>query len=172
MPDSSLSYTAQAQRESRETDNRRRRAALHRLAYVLDSAIPLPGGYRIGLDGIIGLIPGLGDLFGTALSSYIVAQAHRLGVPRAVLLRMAGNIALETLVGAVPVLGDLFDFAWKANRRNVALLERHVAQPQRSRRRSNLIVAGLIMLLLALAGGVAFVLVALLRWLWLSASGA
>ena len=141
-------------------------ATLERLAYVLDSAIPLPGGLRIGVDGLIGLIPGFGDLAGTLLASYIVAQAHRLGAPRTVLLHMAANIALETVVGAIPVVGDLFDFAWKANRRNVALLERHMAHPQATRQRSTLLMTALVVGLLALALGVVWMTVALLRWLF------
>lgn len=99
---------------------------LRRLAQLLDSAIRLPGGFRIGLDGIIGLIPWAGDALGAVLSAYIIVEAARLGVPNAVLLRMIGNVALETVVGFVPIAGDLFDFAWKANARNFALLERHV----------------------------------------------
>lgn len=149
----------------------RQRAALRRLAHVLDRAIPLPGGLRIGLDGIIGLIPGVGDLVGTALSSYLVAQAHRLGVPRSVLLHMMGNIAIDTVVGALPLFGDLFDFAWKANIRNIELLERALEQPRRERRRSGLLVAGLIAGLLALATGVTVAVVALVRWVWMSVGG-
>lgn len=96
---------------------------LRRLAHTLDSSITLPGGYRIGLDGLIGLIPGVGDLAGSALSTYIVVEAARLGVSRLVLVRMMLNVMLETAVGVIPIIGDLFDFAWKANNRNIALLE-------------------------------------------------
>lgn len=109
-------------------DPTQRLQALRRLAHLLDAAIPLPGGLRVGVDGLVGLIPGVGDLAGAVLSAYIIAQARRLGAPPAVLLRMAANVALETFIGTVPVIGDLFDFAWKANRRNVALLERHLGQ--------------------------------------------
>lgn len=158
--------------ETTDSDAReRQRDTLRRLAHVLDSAIPLPGGLRIGLDGIIGLIPGVGDLLGTALSSYIVAQAHRLGVSSAVLVHMMGNIALDTVLGAVPVLGDLFDFAWKANRRNIELLERALAQPRRERRRSGLLVFALIAGLLALAAGITVGVVALVRLVWVSIGG-
>jgi hypothetical protein len=99
-----------------------------RLAHWLDSAIPLPGGYRIGLDGIVGLIPGAGDAVGALLSTYVVTLAARLGVPSTVLLRMIGNVVLDTLVGFIPLLGDLFDFAYKSNRRNFALLEEHAGR--------------------------------------------
>ena len=88
----------------------------------LDSAIRLPGGYRIGWDGIIGLVPGVGDVVGMGLSGYLVWRAAQLGVSRATLARMAGNVVLEGVIGAVPVIGDAFDFVFKANNRNVALL--------------------------------------------------
>jgi hypothetical protein len=103
-------------------------ARLRGLARLLDSAIRLPGGYRIGLDGIIGLIPGVGDAVTAAAAAYIVVQAAQMGATTSTLIRMMLNVLLEVLVGVVPVVGDLFDFAWKANNRNIELLER---QPQR-----------------------------------------
>jgi hypothetical protein len=135
------------------------RARLKRLAWLLDSSIPLPGGYRIGLDGLIGLVPGLGDVVAALLSSYIVVEAARLRVPASVLLRMGLNVALELIIGAVPVAGDLFDFAFKANERNVRLLEASLGPPeqvQALRRRSGWTVAAALavpalVLLLALA---------------------
>lgn len=135
------------------------RARLKRLAWLLDSAIPLPGGYRIGLDGLIGLVPGLGDVVAALLSSYIVVEAARLRVPASVLLRMGLNVALELIIGAVPVAGDLFDFAFKANERNVRLLEASLGPPeqvQALRRQSGWTVAAALavptlVLLLALA---------------------
>ena len=156
--------------DSREEEEEKR-ATIRRLAHILDTAIPLPGGLRIGLDGIIGLIPGVGDLIGTVLSSYIVAQAYRLGASRAVMLHMAGNVLLEALVGLVPVLGDLFDFAWKANRRNVDLLERQLQNPGETQTRSSLIVAGTITGLLLIGLLVAYAGVALIRWLLTAAGG-
>ncbi|MDP5290914.1 DUF4112 domain-containing protein [Oceanimonas sp. CHS3-5] len=98
------------------------RAKLDRLAWLLDSAIRLPGGFRIGLDGIMGLVPGVGDLAGAALSSYILLQAARMKLPAGVLARMGFNVLLEVLIGSIPILGDLFDFGFKANRRNVRLM--------------------------------------------------
>lgn len=94
------------------------------LAWVLDGSIPL-GPWRIGIDPLLGLIPGLGDWLGAAASGYIVYEAARLGVPGTVLLRMTGNILIETLIGVVPVVGDAFDFAWKANLRNIDLIDQH-----------------------------------------------
>ncbi len=144
------------------------RERLRRLAHVLDSAIPLPGGVRIGADGIIGLVPGVGDLAGTLISSYILTQAHRLGAPASVLVRMGFNILLETIVGIVPVLGDLFDFAWKANRRNVELLERHLENPGPTRRRSTWVVVAVLTAVLAAAALVGYVSIALVHWVWTS----
>lgn len=88
---------------------------IRRLAWLLDSSIRLPGGFRIGLDGIIGLIPGVGDLLASSLSMYIIGQAARLNVPAIVLVRMVENVALELVVGSIPVIGDIFGFAFKAN---------------------------------------------------------
>lgn len=109
----------------------------HRLAGLLDDAFTIPGTQlRFGLDGLIGLIPGIGDLLGAGLSSFIIALAARAGAPRPVLARMAGNVFIETLIGAIPFVGDIFDFAYKANRRNVALLDRALQNPEKTARRS------------------------------------
>ena len=108
---------------------------VHRLSRLLDDWLRIPGTrYRIGLDGLIGLIPGLGDVIGTLLSAYILFEAIQLGAPTTLLLRMAGNIALETLVGVIPILGDIFDFAWKANRKNADLLDAYLRSSSGSRR--------------------------------------
>ncbi len=108
---------------SNDAGNERDVKHLRRLSWLLDNSIPLPGGYRIGLDGIVGLIPGVGDALGASLSTYIVVQAARTWASPVQLLRMMMNILLETVMGTIPVLGDLFDFAWKANQRNMALLD-------------------------------------------------
>ena len=102
---------------------------LRGLARLLDSSIPLPGGYRIGLDGLIGLIPGFGDAVGVSLSAYIILRAAQMGASWSTLLRMTGNVLVDGLVGLIPILGDLFDFAWKANLRNMALLEASLQKP-------------------------------------------
>jgi hypothetical protein len=95
-------------------------------ARLLDSAFVIPGtGIRIGLDPILGLIPGLGDLVSPLYTIAILAQARTLGLPRVVQIRMILNVAIDAFIGVVPVAGDLFDVAWKANDRNMALLERH-----------------------------------------------
>lgn len=100
---------------------------LERLANLLDSAIVIPGtGFRIGIDPILGLFPGGGDVVGAALSGYIVYESWRLGVPAAGLLRMVANVIADTALGAVPLAGDLFDAYWKANLRNIAILRAHL----------------------------------------------
>ena len=105
-----------------------------RLAWLLDNSIHIPIiNYRIGLDALIGLIPGLGDAAGLIVSSFIVLQAIRLRAPRAILLRMVFNIVMEALVGLIPVLGDLFDATFKANARNVRLLRMALEEPANSR---------------------------------------
>ena len=138
---------------------------------MLDSSIRLPGGYRIGLDGILGLVPAVGDLLAALLSSYIVVEAARLRVPASVLLRLVSNIGLELVIGLVPVVGDLFDMVFKANERNVRLIENWLDKPHETQRQSRWGVAGAL-LLLALLMLLAIVLVAGLLWLVWSALAA
>lgn len=102
------------------------------LAHLLDSAILIPGtNRRIGIDALLGLIPGVGDAVSAALASYIIWEARRLGLPRWKIARMVGNLALDTTVGAVPLLGDLFDMAYKANQRNMRIVIEHLERTGR-----------------------------------------
>jgi uncharacterized protein DUF4112 len=142
-----------------ESDQQRAvRERLKFLAWLLDSSIPIPGTpYTVGLDAIVGLFPFIGDLIGVLISSYIVAEANRLGVGRAILARMAFNVAVEGVIGIVPLIGDLFDAAWKANVRNVRLLDAWAERPHATRRASRLF---LVLLTAALVG-----LAALSGWL-------
>ena len=117
---------------------------LKQLSKLMDSSIRLPGGFRIGLDGLIGLIPGFGDLAGAGVSAYIVLGAARLGAPKSVIARMLANVAIETVVGAIPIVGDVFDLAFKANSRNMRLLDRHSVDPKRVHQHSRLWFAGVI----------------------------
>jgi len=143
------------------------RRRLARLAWLLDNSIPIPGlQFRIGFDAILGLIPGLGDILGVLLSSYIVREAARIGASRSVLIHMAFNVAVEGVVGLVPFIGDLFDAVWKANQRNLALLDAHLQHPHRAARSSRTFVTLLIVVLvafIALTAALAFVIV---RALW------
>ena len=131
-------------------------------AKLLDSAARIPGtSIRFGLDPVLGLVPVVGDLAGAALSGYIVLQGVRQGAPRAVVLRMLGNVAIDTILSSVPMIGDAFDVGWKSNMRNVALLERHLEQPAATHAASRMAI-GLVVLLLALlaVGGVALTVIA------------
>ena len=102
-------------------------ARLDALAWLLDSAFLIPGtNTRVGLDAVLGLIPGIGDLVSAGLSSYIIWEARQLGVPRWKIARMIGNLAVDTTIGAIPFAGDLFDVAFRANRRNMKILRDHL----------------------------------------------
>ena len=102
---------------------------LDRLARLLDEAFRIPGTrWRIGIDGLIGMAPGVGDLVTAAISLYPVIEAARLGVPNRVLARMLVNVGIDTGLGAVPVVGDIFDIAFKSNRRNIDLLRKHLRE--------------------------------------------
>jgi len=143
------------------------RERLARLAWLLDSSIPIPGTrFSIGLEALIGLVPVIGDAVGVLLSSYIVREAAALGAPRSILARMAFNVALEGLIGMVPLAGDVFDAAYKANQRNVRLLGAWLDHPRDTQRASRAFALWLV------AGMLGFLIVAcaagflLARWLW------
>lgn len=142
------------------------RERLRMLAWLLDSSIPIPGTrFTVGLDALIGLVPFLGDLIGVLISSYIIAEARRLGASRSVLARMAFNVAVEGLVGLIPFAGDVFDAAWKANQRNVQLLEHWVERPRHAERASWAFVAMIVLGMVALAAVTISLTYLLLRWL-------
>ncbi|MBG1257862.1 DUF4112 domain-containing protein [Nostoc commune] len=117
-------------------DAAKRLATLNRirkLSRLMDTSIRIPlTGFRIGIDPIIGLLPGAGDLISTAFSAYIIFLATRFGIPRQDLAKMIFNVGLETVVGTVPLVGDLFDAFYKSNIRNLAILEQHltVVEPE------------------------------------------
>lgn len=130
----------------------RRLQILRNGATLLDSAIVIPGtGIRIGLDPVLGLVPGLGDLVSPLYALAILVQARQLGLPRVVQMRMILNVAVDALAGIVPVAGDLFDVAWKANDRNMALLEQHAYEIQRPAAGDWLFVGAAVLVLAALA---------------------
>ena len=109
-------------------------ADVEALARWFDYAFELPGGFRFGLAGIIGLIPGIGDVIDAIVSLYIIGRAINLQISRVAVTRMLVNVGIEALAGSVPFLGDLFDIAFKANRRNYEILKSHLSQPERQRR--------------------------------------
>lgn len=115
------------------TQSRAQRIArLDALASLFDTAFVVPGtNVRFGIDALIGLVPGIGDAITTVMSLYIVREARALGAPRHLVVRMLANVALDSVVGAVPLLGDMFDVMWRANRRNMALLQAHLAKESR-----------------------------------------
>jgi hypothetical protein len=137
------------------------------LSRLLDTAFAIPGTrYRIGLDGLFGLLPGIGDSVGAILSSYIIFVAARLGASKQVLIRMVGNVALESLIGLIPILGDIFDIAWKANVRNVALLRANTMRLGRRPRSQCHILALVVVVLLLIVIGLSVVSILLLRFLY------
>jgi hypothetical protein len=138
--------------------------ALRHTARLLDSAFQVPGtSYRFGLDPVLGLVPVLGDLVSPLFTIGILWQAHDLGIPRVVQLRMLGNVAIDALVGTVPFVGDLFDFAWKSNDMNLALLDKHALEESGASRGDWLFVTGLTLIVLIVAA-----LPFLLGWLLVS----
>jgi hypothetical protein len=119
-------------RFARPLSRAERIARLDKLATLLDIAFRIPfTKFRFGVDGLIGLAPGFGDIVTTGLSLWIVHEAYQLGVPRQMILRMLGNVAIDGMIGAVPVAGDVFDVLWRANRRNVRILREHFEREER-----------------------------------------
>ncbi|HZT61179.1 MAG TPA: DUF4112 domain-containing protein [Pyrinomonadaceae bacterium] len=165
-----LSNSLAAGRAGMTPAETRRRAeveqSLERLSYVMDGLFRIPGtGWRLGLDAVVGLIPGVGDFATTVVSLYILAAGVRYRVPKVTLLRMATNIGIDYLLGSVPVVGDIFDAAWKSNQMNVELLKRRAAVGAEDARRGRasdwLFLAALVVGLLVLLFGT----VALSLWL-------
>lgn len=90
------------------------------LAWLMDESIAI-GPWKIGLDGLVGLIPGVGDMAGAAVSAVIILGAAQRGIPRSAVIRMVINVAIDALLGALPLVGDIFDFAYKSNSRNIKI---------------------------------------------------
>lgn len=158
--------------EKKSPDERRPNAArlarLNTVARLMDDAFRVPVlGFRMGLDPLLGLLPGFGDVLGATFSGWMVITAARMGAGPATIVRMLMNLGLDALVGAVPLLGDVFDVAFKANRRNLRIVQDQVVDPERVTRRSRAVVAG------AVLGVVAFLaaLLGLLGWLTASVWG-
>jgi len=138
---------------------------LRRLANILDAWVEIPVlRFRVGLDGLLGLIPGFGDFAGLLISLYFVWTAFQAKVPNVVLARMLLNVGTDSLLGSIPLLGDVFDLVFKANRKNLELLERHHQSPQQTKTRSAWF--------LALAAGLVLVCALMAMWVFVIALGA
>lgn len=141
--------------QTRSSANAQKRAeteqklqSLDKLAWLLDSSIRIPGTNRtIGLDGIIGLVPGVGDVISGLISGYIVIKALLMGLPIFVIARMVLNMMIEGVIGVIPVIGDLFDFIFKSNRRNVRLMQTYLKNPEETAERSYMSVIVFMMVL-------------------------
>lgn len=108
------------------SERQQRIQQLQAIAELLDGQFKLPGtNIQFGLDALIGLVPGIGDFVSGGISIWLVREAQRLGAPKWLIARMMWNVVVDVSVGAVPLVGDVFDAAWKANRKNMALLNRH-----------------------------------------------
>lgn len=141
---------------------------LRNLSNLLDKSLRIPGTpYSFGLDPIIGLVPGGGDLVTGLLSFYIVFTAARLGLPRETLMRLVGNILIDVFVGTFPIFGDLFDVAWKTNSRNMDLLEQHFSVPQTEKKADRLfvflILGGLFLIILTVSSLLIWAIATLFR---------
>lgn len=146
------------------TDATRRQADT--LSRVLDTAFRIPGtDWRFGLDPIIGLIPGLGDVVGGGVSTYILYLAARAGAPRSLLARMLVNIGLDAVLGAIPLIGIVFDVGYKANARNTALLRRFLDDPKPTKAASRGFLVAVALALIALAALVLWLAALLIAFL-------
>jgi hypothetical protein len=137
------------------------------IADLLDQAFRVPGtSWRFGLDALIGLIPGAGDLLGSLAGLYGILVARHLGAPASIQMRMLLYLGVDAIVGAVPLLGDLFDFAFKAHVRNRVLLERWLLQPHRTQRSSALSLLAIVLGLLVILAGAIWITVWMLHWVF------
>lgn len=151
---------------ARKLTDAERAASIRTLARMLDSAVQIPGTQiRVGAESVFGIIPVVGDIAGAALSGYIVLASARLGAPTSTIMRMLVNIGVDTIVGAVPILGDMFDVGWRANMRNVDLLEGHLGGSTEARRANRWVVVAVFAALLLLAIGAVALALAIFRFL-------
>lgn len=134
------------------TDGESHLARYRDFAWLMDESIRLPFGFRVGLDAIVGLVPGAGDIVLGTMGTYALFVAYRLGAPGAVLARMLGNLGVDTILGAIPLVGDLFDAGFKANTKNQRLLEAWLAEPHRTTKRSRWIFLAALAALVLMVG--------------------
>jgi hypothetical protein len=157
--------------DEHESRGRRDLERLRMVAQLFDQAFAIPGTkWRFGLDALFGLVPGLGDITGALVGVYALRVARNLRAPPEIQLHMLTNIALDALIGMVPLLGDLFDFAFQAQTRNLALLDRWVGSPGRTARRSRrgliLIPVAIVVVFATLTGLGIWMLFILFHWLF------
>jgi hypothetical protein len=158
---------------SQDAANAKRVARYNLIVNVLDELFRVPGTrWRFGLDAIIGLVPGAGDIATAIIGSYGLVVAFQNGAPASVQLRMLMNLLVDAAFGAIPIAGDLFDFAFKAHTRNQRLLQRWLDQPRKTQRSSRLVLAFSITVLLASVAGLLWVLFVTLRGLFRLLTGA
>lgn len=146
-------------------ENQKNKQRLERIAWLMDSVIPLPGGFRLGLDSLIGLIPVIGDSVSALLSTYIIGMGVRQGVPKSLIVKMIVNVLIDTVVGMIPVVGDLFDIANRANYQNVNLLKYYFDQPVEAKRSSLFWLIGVIVVLISMMVLLIFLSVSLIQGL-------
>jgi hypothetical protein len=140
--------------------------SLERWAWLLDKSVPIPGtSYRMGMDSLIGLIPGLGDWLGGMISSYLLWHAVQNKVPAVIVGRMAVNVALDTFLGMIPIVGDIFDIAFKSNEYNLRLLEQYNQLPQEAVKQNSLFMIVFFIVLLSLIGLSLWLAIKLLAWI-------
>ena len=158
-------------RDGQQPPGERELARLRAIARLFDQAFAIPGTkLRFGIDALFGLVPGLGDIAGAVVAVYALRVARRLRAPAEIQLHMLSNIALDALIGTIPVLGDAFDFVFKAQTRNLALLDTWLASPQRAAKRSRrglvLVSCAIILVFATLTALGIWMLYILFHWLF------
>lgn len=141
------------------------RNEVRKISEYLDSKYRLPFGWKVGWDGILGIIPGVGDLLTNAFSFYIIYKAAIIGCPPSIILRMGLNVVIDNVLDAVPLLGNIFDFVWKANNKNVALMDRYLDRPRQTTRSSRAVVALTLLLVAAVFIGCIVLTFYLATWI-------
>lgn len=137
---------------------------LARLAKLMDAQFSIPGtGMRFGLDGLLGLIPGVGDLSTMAVSGYMISIMAKNGASGALIARMVVNVIIDAIVGAIPFVGDIFDFGWKANTKNVRLMQEHYVEGRHRGGAWKVLLPALLLMIL-IVGGIIWVAVQVWQW--------
>lgn len=139
---------------------------LKRLAELMDSKYEGPFGFRFGLDGLIGLFPIVGNMITSCVSLYIIIRAAALGCPPIVLLRMGLNVLIDNIFDLVPILGNIFDFMWRANNKNILLLEGYLVNPGRTVGSSRWLILATVLVMIAMMASLIYGAFYILQWLY------